>query len=75
MMSRRAIANAANLTAYGSFQDSLRSPVHRWFTYPAGYSHKLVESKIGQYELDGRHWIADPFATTQIRRTEMGQVR
>ena len=64
MTSRSAIANADNLSAYGSFQDSLRAPVHRWFTYPAGYSHRLVESKIGQYGLDGRHWIADPFVGT-----------
>ena len=31
---------------YGSFRDSLRAPIHRWFTYPAGYSHKFVESII-----------------------------
>lgn len=63
-MSRSAIADADNLSAYGSFQDSLRAPIHRWFTYPAGYSHRLVESKIGQYGLDGRHWIADPLVGT-----------
>ena len=63
-MSRSAVADADNLSAYGSFQDSLRAPIHRWFTYPAGYSHRLVESKIGQYGLNGRHWIADPFVGT-----------
>ena len=31
---------------YGSFKDSLRAPIHRWFTYPAGYSYKFVESEI-----------------------------
>ena len=64
MTSRSAIADADNTSAYGSFQDSLRAPIHRWFTYPAGYSHRLVESKIEQYGLDGRHWIADPFVGT-----------
>ena len=59
-----AIADAANLSGYGSFQDSLRAPIHRWFTYPAGYSHRLVAAKIGHYGLDGRHWIADPFVGT-----------
>ncbi len=63
-MSRSAITNADKLSAYGSFQDSLRAPVHRWFTYPAGYSHKLVESKIREYGLGGQHWIADPFLGT-----------
>ena len=60
-MSRRALDTADRRHSYGSFQDSRRAPVHRWFTYPAGYSHRLVESKIGEYGLDGRHWIADPF--------------
>ena len=63
-MSSRAIADAGGVSAYGSFQDSLRAPIHRWFTYPAGYSHKLVESKIAQYGLDGRRRIADPFVGT-----------
>ena len=64
MTSRSVIADADNLSAYGSFQDSLRAPIHRWFTYPAGYSHRLVDSKIRQYGLDGQHWIADPFVGT-----------
>ncbi len=63
-MSRSAIADVDRISAYGSFQDSLRAPIHRWFTYPAGYSHKLVESKIREYGLDGRHWIVDPFVGT-----------
>ena len=49
---------------YGSFRDSLRAPVHRWFTYPAGYSYKLVDAKIQQYGLNGGSTIADPFLGT-----------
>lgn len=49
---------------YGSFRDSLRAPIHRWFTYPAGYSHKLVESMITAYGLSGDSTIADPFVGT-----------
>lgn len=49
---------------YGSFQDSLRAPIHRWFTYPAGYSYKLVEAKIKEYFLDKNHTILDPFLGT-----------
>ena len=63
-MSRGAVAGGENPSAYGSFRDSLRAPVHRWFTYPAGYSHKLVESKIRQYGLKRGGWIADPFLGT-----------
>ena len=49
---------------YGSFRDSLRAPIHRWFTYPAGYSHKLVEAKINEYGLSEGSTIADPFLGT-----------
>jgi len=68
--------NQANaLSKYGSFQDSLRAPVHRWFTYPAGYSHKLVEEKIEEYGLNGQHWILDPFVgtgTTSVAAKSVG---
>ncbi len=63
------------LSLYGSFRDSLSSPVHRWFTYPAGFSHKLVEAKIKENNLSGAHWIADPFmgtGTTSLAAREMG---
>ena len=46
---------------YGSFHDSLKAPVHRWFTYPAGYSYKLVQAKIAARQLGAQHWLADPF--------------
>ncbi|MCK6622608.1 MAG: hypothetical protein HUU32_15515 [Calditrichaceae bacterium] len=46
---------------YGTFKDSLRAPIHRWFKYPAGYSYRLVEEKIKQYGLGRDHWMLDPF--------------
>lgn len=46
---------------YGSFRDSRRMPIHRWFTYPAGYSYKLIESKIHEYGLTEKSLIVDPF--------------
>lgn len=46
---------------YGTFKDSLKAPIHRWFQYPAGYSYKLVEAKIREYHLSERSWILDPF--------------
>ena len=51
-------------TEYGSFRDSLRAPIHRWFAYPAGYSNKFVDAKIIEYGLDGDSTIADPFLGT-----------
>ena len=60
---------------YGSFKDSLRAPIHRWFTYPAGYSHRLVENKAQAYGLNGQHCILDPFVgtgTTSVAAKSMG---
>ncbi len=55
---------ASTVSEYGSFRDSLRAPIHRWFTYPAGYSYKLVEAKIAEYGLGAGSTIADPFVGT-----------
>ena len=54
----------ATKSEYGSFRDSLRAPVHRWFTYPAGYSHKFVEAKIQEYGLQSGSTVGDPFLGT-----------
>lgn len=46
---------------YGTFKDSMRAPIHRWFQYPAGYSYKFIEEKIKEYKLNNTNWILDPF--------------
>lgn len=59
----------------GTFQESLRAPIHRWFKYPAGFSYKFVEVLIEDYRLDERHWILDPFVgcgTTAVVAKERG---
>ncbi|MBI2859870.1 MAG: hypothetical protein HYX90_12450 [Chloroflexi bacterium] len=56
--------SADRVEHYGSFRDSLKSPIHRWFTYPAGYSHRLVEAKIRENCLNSESLIADPFLGT-----------
>jgi DNA modification methylase len=60
---------------YGTFKDSMRAPIHRWFQYPAGFSHKLVKAKVREYGLDGSVWILDPFVgcgTTVVSAMECG---
>lgn len=60
---------------YGTFKDSLSAPIHRWFTYPAGYSHKLVEAKCSQFSLGSGSLIADPFVgtgTTSLAAKSLG---
>lgn len=59
----------------GTFQDSLRAPIHRWFKYPAGYSYRLVEALIENYGLDARAWLLDPFVgsgTTSVVAKQRG---
>ncbi len=60
---------------YGTFKDSLRAPIHRWFKYPAGYSYRLIEEKIKQYKLTHQKWILDPFVgcgTTSVEAKRFG---
>lgn len=46
----------------GTFKDSLRAPIHRWFKYPAGYSYKLVEEAFRFYGIGKGDWVYDPFS-------------
>lgn len=61
---------------YGSFKDCRKAPVHRWFEYPAGYSYRLVESKMRAEGLRaGSSTVADPFAgsgTTSLAARQYG---
>jgi DNA modification methylase len=61
---------------WGTFRDSLRAPLHSWFTYPAGFSYKAVEHSIKEAGLkSGKDTIYDPFmgsGTTNIVAKQMG---
>lgn len=46
---------------WGTFKDSLRAPVHNWFTYPAGFSYKAVESSFHTHNIRQGQIIYDPF--------------
>ena len=70
-----AMQRTIDVSEYGSFKDSLRAPIHRWFTYPAGYSYKFVNAKIREYGLTGDSLIGDPFlgtGTTSLAARSMG---
>ncbi len=55
------VLDRANL---GTFQDSLRAPVHRWFTYPAGFSFRAVEEAFRSYSIQPGMTVYDPFTGT-----------
>lgn len=63
------------VSEWGTFKDSLKAPVYRWFTYPAGFSYKAVEWSIRENNLDKTSLIYDPFmgtATTNLTAKLMG---
>ena len=55
------VENPTEVQDWGTFKDSLRAPIHNWFTYPAGFSYKAVESSIRRYEIQQGQVIYDPF--------------
>jgi len=50
-----------DLENWGTFKDSLRAPVHRWFTYPAGFSFKAVEHSFNRFNIAEGMTVYDPF--------------
>lgn len=71
-----AIEEAIDVSEWGTFRDSLKAPVHGWFTYPAGFSYKAVENGIQKANLRvGKDTIYDPFmgsGTTNIVAKSLG---
>jgi DNA modification methylase len=60
---------------FGTFKASLRTPIHRWFTYPAGFSYKGVEEAFKHYEVRSGMTVYEPFAgtaTTNIVAKQQG---
>jgi DNA modification methylase len=60
---------------WGTFKDSLRAPVHKWFTYPAGFSYKAVEHSIERFGIKNGQTIYDPFmgsGTTNLTAKTFG---
>jgi hypothetical protein len=46
----------------GTFKDSLRAPIYRWFKYPAGYSYKFVQASFELFNVGPGDWVYDPFS-------------
>lgn len=60
---------------WGTFKDSLRAPVHRWFTYPAGFSYKAVMHSIERFNIKPGMTVYDPFmgsGTTNLTCKSLG---
>ncbi len=73
------VASKKTQSEYGTFKDSLRAPIHRWFQYPAVYSYKFIEAKFREYDLSPSSWVLDPFVgcgTTSVvaKRTGVNSI-
>jgi DNA modification methylase len=65
----------AEIQEWGTFKDSLRAPIHNWFTYPAGFSYKAVEASIKANAIIAGQTIYDPFmgtGTTNLTAKKLG---
>ena len=63
------------VSEWGTFKDSLKAPVHRWFTYPAGFSFKAVEHSLEIYKIQQGQTVYDPFmgsGTTNVTAKTLG---
>lgn len=63
------------VSEWGTFKDSLKAPVHRWFTYPAGFSFKAVEHSLEIYRIQQGQTVYDPFmgsGTTNVTAKTLG---
>lgn len=60
----------------GTFKDSLKAPVHRWFRYPAGFSSTFVHQILTHFDItQPDQKVLDPFAgsgTTLVCAKEIG---
>ena len=64
-----------NWQEWGTFKDSLRAPIHNWFTYPAGFSYKAVEASFSLHMIRAGQTIYDPFmgsGTTNLTAKKLG---
>lgn len=67
--------DVVDATEWGTFKDSLRSPIHRWFTYPAGFSYRAVQASLHANGVPKGAVIYDPFmgsGTTNLTAKKLG---
>ena len=67
--------NGKEISGWGTFKDSLRAPIHNWFTYPAGFSYKAVIFFLKKHGGKEGQSIFDPFmgsGTTNLVAKSLG---
>jgi hypothetical protein len=64
-----------DIQEWGTFKDSLRAPIHNWFTYPAGFSYKAVAASLKAHQIAKGMTVYDPFmgsGTTNLTAKTLG---
>jgi hypothetical protein len=65
-----------SLRQFVTYVPNKQAPIHRWFQYKEGFSYKLVEMFLHEFDADpDKHRILDPFAgcgTTLVVAQQMG---
>jgi DNA modification methylase len=67
--------NIKLLSEWGTFKDSLKAPIHNWFTYPAGFSYKAVKFALHSHNIKPGATVYDPFmgtGTTNVTAKSIG---
>lgn len=66
----------SNLKSLATNADNVKVPIHRWFPFLAGFSHKFVEETLSFFSIDGDNCtIFDPFmgsGTTGVVARDFG---
>lgn len=66
---------SVDTSEWGTFKDSLKAPIHGWFTYPAGFSFKAVQHSFNTYGIGLGSTVYDPFmgsGTTNLVAKKIG---
>lgn len=59
----------------GTFANNMKTPIHRWFRYAAGFSYDLVEESFQKFDVSEKSLILDPFVgvgTTSVCAKKLG---
>jgi DNA modification methylase len=61
----------------GTAKDNLKSPVHSWYKFTAGFSYKLIDTLVESNELNTESVIFEPFAGcgTTLVQAQKKQIR
>jgi len=69
------IENNGNLNRLTTNLDNNKAPIHRWFPFLVGFSHKLVRETINYFNMNNNFLLFDPFmgsGTTGVVGKELG---